>query len=535
MANPTLTFTQNAVTYTTNETPMAGKIGLAVTVANSLTQSVQYKLDDVDPASALTEGDLGAVGTTTSFMPDVIGAYMIGAYDPASGARVAQLAFCVPDWNGDVQPPHNATSDEADPLTGVVTFGNFRPNGVAWAKYKTKGWKTVVKTLRSGAKGGSLPVDLTAGDVHLTAADLDGIDTIIAFGTAGVSHAIYIDAPYVRIAGRKFACVNNSDDSADFLAGGGGLTLPIGVSGTVAFDDASGQFQPTSTYAVITGGSSGPGLVMPDHNPDHFLDGNGSWSSTRWRTACDVSFKTAGSVNLSADGAHTIAGLSFVKENSTNDAFAMASTNGTGLEITPTSVTYYGGANRSSPLLWLRLDEILPSTVDWSTGIRIYAYMPTLTNATGDYDRAIVGIDTDSTALMAAVIRGANTGAPTRVVSGMHTLNNTLVGVDTAVAALDASNSCVMLELDSLVPLQMRAYYGTGSSGTPFPAMSALQIAAASKIGNAATAGYAGSTIDGTTKNPRTALGVTLTAARGGSAHNLYAVIERLRVDYCLK
>lgn len=268
MANPTLTFNQPAGhgLYPTNETPMNIGIGSAVTVSNSLGTSGRYKLDDVDPASALTEGNLGVVGATVTITPDVVGAYLIGFYDASSGERLAQLAFCVPDADGTVQPPFNATGDETDPATGVITYGNFRPNGVAWAKYKTKGWKALVKTMRNSRKGGELILDLTAGDASITAADLDGVHSIVAVGGAVVPRQIVVNAPFDFIAGRPFSCTNDASAVVGFVAGGNGPSLQVNESATVVYDSTNGQFAITGLGTIPVASARIPGfpaLVAP--------------------------------------------------------------------------------------------------------------------------------------------------------------------------------------------------------------------------------------------------------------------------------
>jgi len=179
----TLTFAQNSVTFPANETPVTGQTGLAVTVTSGGVLG-QFKLDDSPYASTLTEGNLGAVGTSVSFTPDVTGGYLIGLYDAVSGARIAQLAFCVPLPSGDIVPPYYASGDVTDPVTGSVTYGNFRPTGSTWAKYKAKGWKHVAElTIRRLTMPlPLLPISVGAGNVVLTAAQaLTG--TLVATGS----------------------------------------------------------------------------------------------------------------------------------------------------------------------------------------------------------------------------------------------------------------------------------------------------------------------------------------------------------------
>lgn len=172
MPTPTLTFTQNAVVFPTNESPIVGVTGLPVTIANSLAQAGQYKLDDVPDTSALAEGNIGPSAATSAFTPDVPGGYLVGLYDAAGVVRIARLVFVVPEPTGYVLPPHGATSDVKDPTTGAVTTGNFRPSGSAL--FKTKGWKTILPLLRK------LASVLAASDIGSFEFTLDGDLSLVA-------------------------------------------------------------------------------------------------------------------------------------------------------------------------------------------------------------------------------------------------------------------------------------------------------------------------------------------------------------------
>lgn len=263
-------------------------------------------------------------------------------------------------------------------------------------------------------------------------------------------------------------------------------------------------------------------------------NGNPTGGGGSWITALDLDF-TAYSVNLTGDGTKVIGGYNFTKVNSSGDTgTAMVCTSGSGIVITPDSNTFYGGGTRTSPLLWLRFDQFLPSTVDWDTGIRVYAYIPSFTNGNSNYDQSIIGVDSNSTALQCVCIRGAANG-PARVVSAGVTLAASQTGFDSTVTNFDSSNATQMLEIDAIMPNKVRAFYGTGANyPTAFPALSAMNIAGVAQIGPNTVSGYAAYPITGGTLTPSTTLGVVLTAMRGNSGDAVVVTIARLRVDYRL-
>lgn len=269
----TLTFTQAPHgAYPTNQSPVDAVIGNAVTVSNSTTTSGQYQLDDVPYGSTLPTGNLGPVGATSGFTPDVFGGYMLSLW--VAGVRVAQLAIVAPDPDGMLMPPYGATGDYVD-ASGAVAQGNYRPT-----TEPTKGWKSIITTLRHDDVPYVVTKDVTAGNVALTNQEAQA-DILIAIGSPGATRTITFPLAAALTAidmmpstGKQIIIINTTSDGSamnvvDPWTNTGGFVEGYGVDARW-FPSASAiqvLFEGTSLHKVLdqrlgTSGTDRGALVM---------------------------------------------------------------------------------------------------------------------------------------------------------------------------------------------------------------------------------------------------------------------------------
>jgi hypothetical protein len=244
-----------------------------------------------------------------------------------------------------------------------------------------------------------------------------------------------------------------------------------------------------------------------------------------WRTELDLDFTAQPTQTLSTDGPHTIAGLTWTKGNSANDASPCVITNGTGLVLTPNGNTGYNGAGRSSPYLWLPLPQIYAG-LEWGQRLRIYLSIGAETASYGQANTyAFMGLDTNSNHLAVVCSRGS---AGSLGLTTEHIIAATQVGYFTGTlqsgSSIDATSKTLLAEFD-LPPTVFKNYYAAGlAAGAPFPAVGTFlpSIAACVSVANR----------DFGPSSPLPAnLGIILGTAKpnGGSAFQV--TIQRLRVD----
>lgn len=108
--------------------------------------------------------------------------------------------------------------------------------------------------------------------------------------------------------------------------------------------------------------------------------------TTAWSTSIDIDFKQEATQSLTTDGDYIIAGKTFTKVNSTQDATPMVLTNGVGVVITPVANTEIHGSVLAwtAPGFQLKMTEVT-SEWDWATPTRVWIYIASQ-NSLADYD-----------------------------------------------------------------------------------------------------------------------------------------------------
>jgi hypothetical protein len=187
-----------------------------------------------------------------------------------------------------------------------------------------------------------------------------------------------------------------------------------------------------------------------------------------WRTALDVDFSAQGSQSLSTNTTYSIAGQTYTKINSANEATAMALTNGTGVVVTPTAgANDYNGATRTFPGLEVNLASIIP-TFHLGMGIRAWILI-SVDTPVSNFDNSILAIDRGA-AKAFVVKRGYGTGGIgfERFIN----LNSTNQGFHNGVlVAMADSNRTMVLEANPIFGERITSYHGTN---TAWPALTAL-------------------------------------------------------------
>lgn len=312
--------------------------------------------------------------------------------------------------------------------------------------------------------------------------------------------------------GSAFICQSTPMSVA--YGGTGGSATP--TSGGVAYGTGSAY-----AFTAVGGGSS---QCLTGTNPPTW----GSCGAGGWTTILDLDLTTQPSQTLSPDGNYTIGGLTFKKENSTNDRVAMALTNGTGLVVQPVASSEYNVGTRTLPLLWMAISQLSIPNLDWSTAIRVWVYI-SADNCSANYDNAVVGIDSDNTNYSVGALRGIN-GNATAGLSYRRTFNS---GTTSAYLnqALSASNRVIVLPQLALAGIPSgNMFYGSYSG---WPATSALSWGTGIQdaVGAAVQPGIGGEAAGNAPGN----LGIVLGGMRAGSTNNSLSItFARLRVDYRL-
>jgi hypothetical protein len=241
----------------------------------------------------------------------------------------------------------------------------------------------------------------------------------------------------------------------------------------------------------------------------------GNAKTPGWVKALDFDWTAQGTGTISSDGNVTIGGVVWKKANSTNDASAMAYSS-SGLVIQPKSTSDYG-STRTLPLLWTKLQSIIP-TLELSFGVRVWAYW-SADNFNANYDGEVIAVDNDGTS-GAIFARGRNAGGSNGFSDWINNAGANPLGFQNTNVTLDSTNRVQMLEVPSLALPMCKTYYGAWSSG--WPAVTSLTPIS----GSIAPRG-----MNMTLANA----GVTTGAQRSGSGTSLSVTLSRLRIDYIVR
>lgn len=285
-----------------------------------------------------------------------------------------------------------------------------------------------------------------------------------------------------------------------------------------------------SNYVAKTGDQTmqGPlhvqGQIETTANGVKFPDGSvqiTAAGANAWITALDLDFTSESSQTLTSNGNYTIGGLTWTKENSTNDNVAMAVTNGSGLVIQPKNTSDYNGTTRTLPLIHTSLAGILPN-IQPTTPVRIWLYV-SAENISANYDGVKYGIETvnpnpKSNSTLSGFHYSASSPYKGQLYGGAY--NN---GTSMSWGVAPTSDNCQCLELiRGIAGMQFLFMSGVWSSG--WPSVTALHMQAESVL----TSGFQGIEYLGSCNDWRLFIG----GQRAGSGTALSLTIARLRVQY---
>ena len=249
----------------------------------------------------------------------------------------------------------------------------------------------------------------------------------------------------------------------------------------------------------------------------------GTFANVRgdWQTVLDLDFTAQTTQTLSPDTTYTIGGLTFTKHNSANETSNTVLTNGTGISFTPSSAGDFINSTRSFPLLFLPFSQLSIPGLDWSTSIRVWAYV-SASNPTGNFDNSILAVGNDSAGdWHYAAFRGFNS---TQGLWMRRTINASTVTSGVYGVTLSNSVGQVMgVTVDSLWGAQFHGNITT-QVVPPWP----TYVRPMNSILDAS-----GTTTDGFAGNAGTpgAMGVTIGAMRPSSGTAFVSTVARLRVD----
>lgn len=240
-----------------------------------------------------------------------------------------------------------------------------------------------------------------------------------------------------------------------------------------------------------------------------------------WQTVLDLDFTAQTTQTLSPDTTYSIGGLTFTKRNSANETANTVLTNGTGISFTPSTAGDFINSTRSFPYLFLPFSQLPMPNLDWSSGIRVWAYI-SASNAAANFDNSILAVGGDSNSdWYYATFRGFNAsqGLWLRRTINASTTTSGVFGVTLSNSAFQVMG----LTVDSLWGATMHGNLTTGT-GSPWPTYVRPMNMITDGTG-AQTDGFAGNSL-----TPG-AMGLWFGAMRPTSGTAFVSTIARLRVD----
>ena len=239
-----------------------------------------------------------------------------------------------------------------------------------------------------------------------------------------------------------------------------------------------------------------------------------------FKTYLDLDLTIQSNQNINADGTFTLAGMTWTKGNSTNEATHLAITNGTGAIFKPAATSDYQGTTRTLPYIWLPLIQIGGlESLNWQSRIRYWVNV-SADNCAADYDDSVIALDNNANSFTYQSKRGFQAQISAIGLVGECGVNPNNNGFGTNLV-LGAANRVVMMDID-LSRFSFSLFYGSNTS--IWPATSSLTYAGTQTIGNV------GLTANGYS-SPASTLGLTMGAQRATSATSLSITYANVRLD----
>jgi hypothetical protein len=249
----------------------------------------------------------------------------------------------------------------------------------------------------------------------------------------------------------------------------------------------------------------------------------------QWVTALDLDWTAQGSQTINADGNWTIAGKTWVKDNSAHDSAAMQLTNGTGLIITPDGPSNLSAATYTAPTFRVPLTTYIP-TLSPNMPLRIWNWIST-SNEAANFDEAFFGLMIPNGGFAnqynVASFRGF-TGGVNGWGSQIIVLQSNVTVTGTSIPF--TGNRVGMMSFPAgIFGGTSSMYTGTTVAGGVWPAVGSMFITTAPALSSAASAALASS---GSGQRNANDINLFLSALRAGSGTAFAATFARTRIDY---
>lgn len=243
-----------------------------------------------------------------------------------------------------------------------------------------------------------------------------------------------------------------------------------------------------------------------------------------WQTVLDLDFTAQSSQSFTTDGSYTIAGISWTKFNSANEATHAQITNGTGLIWQPGSTSDYNASTRTFPGLYVPLSSIIPSyLLDPTTHVRFYLYT-SAANLTANFDNVVMAMDLGNSANYGCVAK-YGFGTSGQGLQQFWNIGATNLGFQSdafTVSGGPAATNVMVMDVHRINGHTFQTGFGQYSSGFPNVGTSIQWLGHIQNTSAYHNFGYA---------NHLTNLMLTIGAQRAGSATALSVTMAHLRVD----
>lgn len=393
--------------------------------------SYTYTALTVDAQGRITAASSGAAptGTVTSVAMTVPTEFNIGGSPITTSGTLAitkanetaNTVWAGPTTGAAAQPTFRALVTADMPAgTGTVTSVAMMMPGVLFNTSVTGSPITTSGTLAPSLATQTANT-LLAGPTSGGAAT----PTFRAMVTADIADAIVTNAKLANMAAHTIKS-NITASSA----------VPVDNSLSAILDAEVGS----TRGMLLRRGSSVWQSLSPPADSTYFVGYNGSdvdWEvpsatgGAGWAIAKDIDFSAESSQTLTTDGTYTIGGITWTKANSTNDATAMAVTNGSGLVIIPKTTGIWNGTTRTAPCIYTDIPTLIPTYyIDMPIRVWLYISADNIGQAGDNVGMVLDNFGTSSTDRQANMWRAFPAGVASitfgTVIAGASTTSTTV-------------------------------------------------------------------------------------------------------------